>query len=92
MCSAQIESVSLAFSLAQVFGCNGKMDSGKAMDACKVCGGDNTTCTRVSGSYVEGKARGLQASSSASTQHRCQLFYPPLVAHFFLHGEDGDGA
>uniref|UniRef100_A0A7M4EJ59 ADAM metallopeptidase with thrombospondin type 1 motif 13 n=1 Tax=Crocodylus porosus TaxID=8502 RepID=A0A7M4EJ59_CROPO len=51
-----------AFSLCvmgscRVFGCNGKMDSGKVMDACKVCGGDNTTCTRVSGSYVEGKAK-----------------------------------
>ncbi|KAF1649376.1 A disintegrin and metalloproteinase with thrombospondin motifs 13, partial [Eudyptes chrysocome] len=28
----------------------------KIMDSCKVCGGDNTTCTKVSGSYTEGKA------------------------------------
>ncbi|XP_065552177.1 A disintegrin and metalloproteinase with thrombospondin motifs 13 isoform X5 [Lathamus discolor] len=41
----------------RAFGCDGKMDSGKTMDSCKVCGGDNTTCTEVSGSYTEGKAK-----------------------------------
>ncbi|XP_062496956.1 A disintegrin and metalloproteinase with thrombospondin motifs 13 isoform X2 [Pezoporus occidentalis] len=41
----------------RAFGCDGEMDSGKTMDSCKVCGGDNTTCTKVSGSYTEGKAK-----------------------------------
>uniref|UniRef100_A0A452HFX3 Peptidase M12B domain-containing protein n=1 Tax=Gopherus agassizii TaxID=38772 RepID=A0A452HFX3_9SAUR len=41
----------------RVFGCDGRMDSGMVMDSCKVCGGDNATCTRVSGSYTEGKAK-----------------------------------
>ncbi|XP_063000754.1 A disintegrin and metalloproteinase with thrombospondin motifs 13 isoform X2 [Elgaria multicarinata webbii] len=41
----------------RVFGCDGRMDSGKRMDACRVCGGDNTTCFSVKGSYTEGKAR-----------------------------------
>uniref|UniRef100_A0A8C6ILI5 Uncharacterized protein n=1 Tax=Melopsittacus undulatus TaxID=13146 RepID=A0A8C6ILI5_MELUD len=41
----------------RAFGCDGQMDSGKTMDSCKVCGGDNTTCTEVSGSYTEGKAK-----------------------------------
>uniref|UniRef100_A0A8C0EWL1 ADAM metallopeptidase with thrombospondin type 1 motif 13 n=1 Tax=Bubo bubo TaxID=30461 RepID=A0A8C0EWL1_BUBBB len=41
----------------RAFGCDGQMDSKKIMDSCKVCGGDNTTCTRVSGSYTEGKAK-----------------------------------
>ncbi|RMB93373.1 hypothetical protein DUI87_30068 [Hirundo rustica rustica] len=40
----------------QAFGCDGQMGSRKAMDPCKVCGGDNSTCTKVSGSYTEGKA------------------------------------
>ncbi|XP_030317277.1 A disintegrin and metalloproteinase with thrombospondin motifs 13 isoform X4 [Calypte anna] len=51
-----------AFSLCvmgscRAFGCDGQMDSKKIMDSCKVCGGDNTTCTKVSGSYTEGKAK-----------------------------------
>ncbi|XP_064891763.1 A disintegrin and metalloproteinase with thrombospondin motifs 13 isoform X1 [Columba livia] len=41
----------------RAFGCDGQMDSKKIMDSCKVCGGDNTTCTKVSGSYTEGKAK-----------------------------------
>nr|XP_056716174.1 A disintegrin and metalloproteinase with thrombospondin motifs 13 [Euleptes europaea] len=39
------------------FGCDGRMDSGKKTDACRVCGGDNSTCFSVKGSYTEGKAR-----------------------------------
>ncbi|KAH0615384.1 hypothetical protein JD844_004567 [Phrynosoma platyrhinos] len=39
------------------FGCDGRMDSRKRWDACRVCGGDNTTCFSLSGSYSEGKAR-----------------------------------
>uniref|UniRef100_A0A8C8R5I1 ADAM metallopeptidase with thrombospondin type 1 motif 13 n=1 Tax=Pelusios castaneus TaxID=367368 RepID=A0A8C8R5I1_9SAUR len=41
----------------RVFGCDGRMDSGMVRDPCNVCGGDNATCTRVSGSYTEGKAK-----------------------------------
>uniref|UniRef100_A0A8C3V647 ADAM metallopeptidase with thrombospondin type 1 motif 13 n=1 Tax=Catharus ustulatus TaxID=91951 RepID=A0A8C3V647_CATUS len=41
----------------RAFGCDGHMGSRKAMDPCKVCGGDNSTCTKVSGSYTEGKAQ-----------------------------------
>ncbi|KAM6243679.1 A disintegrin and metalloproteinase with thrombospondin motifs 13 isoform 3-T3 [Porphyrio hochstetteri] len=41
----------------RAFGCDGQMDSKKITDSCKVCGGDNTTCTKVSGSYTEGKAK-----------------------------------
>ncbi|KAJ7395915.1 hypothetical protein BTVI_149977 [Pitangus sulphuratus] len=41
----------------KAFGCDGQMDSEKIMDSCKVCGGDNSTCTQVSGSYMEGKAK-----------------------------------
>ncbi|XP_052524595.1 A disintegrin and metalloproteinase with thrombospondin motifs 13 isoform X3 [Tympanuchus pallidicinctus] len=41
----------------RAFGCDGQMDSKKAMDSCWVCGGDNTTCMEVSGSYTEGKAK-----------------------------------
>ncbi|NWV01512.1 ATS13 metalloproteinase, partial [Upupa epops] len=41
----------------RAFGCDGQMDSKKVMDSCKVCGGDNTTCTKVNGSYTEGRAQ-----------------------------------
>ncbi|KAF2978949.1 hypothetical protein EK904_014492, partial [Melospiza melodia maxima] len=41
----------------RAFGCDGRMGSRKAMDPCKVCGGDNSTCTQVSGAYTEGKAK-----------------------------------
>ncbi|XP_056396024.1 A disintegrin and metalloproteinase with thrombospondin motifs 13 isoform X2 [Hyla sarda] len=40
----------------KVFGCDGVLDSGMAMDQCRVCGGDNSTCSRVSGTFTEGKA------------------------------------
>ncbi|XP_053551372.1 A disintegrin and metalloproteinase with thrombospondin motifs 13 [Bombina bombina] len=40
----------------KAFGCDGLMDSGKVKDQCSVCGGDNSTCIRVSGSFSEGKA------------------------------------
>ncbi|XP_075434943.1 A disintegrin and metalloproteinase with thrombospondin motifs 13 isoform X2 [Ascaphus truei] len=50
-----------AFSLCvagtcRAFGCNGQMDSGKVTDQCGMCGGDNSTCSKVSGSFSEGKA------------------------------------
>ncbi|XP_070614770.1 A disintegrin and metalloproteinase with thrombospondin motifs 13 isoform X1 [Erythrolamprus reginae] len=41
----------------RVFGCDGRMDSGKKMDACQICGGDGTSCVNVKGSFTEGKAR-----------------------------------
>ncbi|KAM3912063.1 A disintegrin and metalloproteinase with thrombospondin motifs 13 [Leptodactylus fuscus] len=40
----------------KVFGCDGVMDSGMEMDQCGVCGGDNTTCSRVNGTFTEGTA------------------------------------
>ncbi|XP_044517230.1 A disintegrin and metalloproteinase with thrombospondin motifs 13 [Gracilinanus agilis] len=41
----------------RAFGCDGRMDSGLVKDVCQVCGGDNTTCSRVSGSYTGGRAQ-----------------------------------
>ncbi|XP_073496338.1 A disintegrin and metalloproteinase with thrombospondin motifs 13 isoform X1 [Phyllobates terribilis] len=40
----------------KVFGCDGVLDSGLVMDQCRVCGGDNGTCSRVSGIFSEGIA------------------------------------
>ncbi|XP_075041887.1 A disintegrin and metalloproteinase with thrombospondin motifs 13 isoform X2 [Mixophyes fleayi] len=40
----------------KVFGCDGVMDSGIAVDQCRVCGGNNSTCTRISGAFTEGRA------------------------------------
>ncbi|XP_044162017.1 A disintegrin and metalloproteinase with thrombospondin motifs 13 [Bufo gargarizans] len=40
----------------KVFGCDGVMDSGMVVDHCRVCGGDNSTCRRVSGAFTEGTA------------------------------------
>ncbi|KAL1786618.1 A disintegrin and metalloproteinase with thrombospondin motifs 13 [Sigmodon hispidus] len=41
----------------RTFGCDGRMDSQKAWDACQVCGGDNSTCISHNGSFTAGKAR-----------------------------------
>uniref|UniRef100_UPI00398F1070 A disintegrin and metalloproteinase with thrombospondin motifs 13 n=1 Tax=Pristiophorus japonicus TaxID=55135 RepID=UPI00398F1070 len=41
----------------RIFGCDGKLDSGQMSDSCKVCGGDNSSCRKLSGSYTEGIAR-----------------------------------
>ncbi|XP_015685289.1 A disintegrin and metalloproteinase with thrombospondin motifs 13-like, partial [Protobothrops mucrosquamatus] len=41
----------------RMFGCDGRMDSGKKMDPCQVCGGDATSCINVNGFFTEGKAR-----------------------------------
>lgn len=40
----------------KVFGCDGVLDSGMVMDQCRVCGGDNSTCSRVTGTFTEGTA------------------------------------
>ncbi|XP_071980737.1 A disintegrin and metalloproteinase with thrombospondin motifs 13 isoform X2 [Engystomops pustulosus] len=40
----------------KVFGCDGVMDSGMVMDQCRVCGGDNSSCSRVTGAFNEGSA------------------------------------
>ncbi|XP_036039161.1 A disintegrin and metalloproteinase with thrombospondin motifs 13 isoform X1 [Onychomys torridus] len=41
----------------RTFGCDGKMDSQKVWDACQVCGGDNSTCSKQNGSFTAGRAR-----------------------------------
>ncbi|XP_063288961.1 A disintegrin and metalloproteinase with thrombospondin motifs 13 isoform X1 [Pelobates fuscus] len=40
----------------KAFSCDGVMDSTMGFDQCGVCGGDNSTCKRVSGSFSEGRA------------------------------------
>ena len=47
-----------SFVSAQLFGCNGALQSGKVWDVCGVCGGDGSTCSLTSDSYSGGKARG----------------------------------
>uniref|UniRef100_A0A8C6VYC7 Thrombospondin type 1 domain containing 4 n=1 Tax=Nothobranchius furzeri TaxID=105023 RepID=A0A8C6VYC7_NOTFU len=39
------------FPVSQSLGCDEYLGSGKAVDRCGVCGGDNTTCRLVSGDY-----------------------------------------
>ncbi|NWR74733.1 ATS13 metalloproteinase, partial [Centropus unirufus] len=67
----------------RAFGCDGQMDSKKIMDSCKVCGGDNSTCTKVSGSYTEGKAKEyvtfLTLPSNATLVH--VINWRPLFTH-----------
>ncbi|KAM3825798.1 A disintegrin and metalloproteinase with thrombospondin motifs 13 [Vipera latastei] len=43
----------------RTFGCDSRMDSGKKMDPCQVCGGDGTSCINVKGLFTEGQARGI---------------------------------
>lgn len=38
-------------SVSQSLGCDEYLGSGKVMDKCGVCGGDNSTCTLVSGVF-----------------------------------------
>ncbi|XP_004613472.2 A disintegrin and metalloproteinase with thrombospondin motifs 13 [Sorex araneus] len=40
----------------RAFGCDGRMDSPRAPDACQVCGGDNSTCSPRNGSFAAGRA------------------------------------
>ncbi|XP_060106635.1 A disintegrin and metalloproteinase with thrombospondin motifs 13 [Heteronotia binoei] len=65
------------------FGCDGKMDSGKKMDACRVCGGGNSTCFGVKGSYTGGAAREyvtfLVLSRNTTTVH--VINRKPLFTH-----------
>ncbi|XP_066569266.1 A disintegrin and metalloproteinase with thrombospondin motifs 13 [Amia ocellicauda] len=39
------------------FGCDGQLHSGKVEDVCGECGGNGSTCSQISDSYSEGKAR-----------------------------------
>eukprot|EP00062_Callorhinchus_milii_P017248 gi/632969388/ref/XP_007901060.1/ PREDICTED: A disintegrin and metalloproteinase with thrombospondin motifs 13 isoform X2 [Callorhinchus milii] len=41
----------------QVFGCDGRLESGMVLDVCGVCGGENSTCRELLGSYTAGAAR-----------------------------------
>ncbi|XP_021117402.1 A disintegrin and metalloproteinase with thrombospondin motifs 13 isoform X4 [Heterocephalus glaber] len=41
----------------RTFGCDGRMDSQQAWDVCRVCGGDNSTCSFRNGSFTAGTAR-----------------------------------
>ncbi|XP_076010207.1 A disintegrin and metalloproteinase with thrombospondin motifs 13 isoform X2 [Genypterus blacodes] len=41
----------------QTFGCDGVLHSGKVRDVCGMCGGDGSTCSLTSKSYVGGQAR-----------------------------------
>ncbi|XP_067826099.1 A disintegrin and metalloproteinase with thrombospondin motifs 13 [Heptranchias perlo] len=41
----------------RIFGCDGKLDSGLVSDSCRVCGGDNSSCRKLIGSYAEGTVR-----------------------------------
>ena len=50
---------SIGIVLLQIFGCDGHMDSGKSFDQCGVCDGAGNTCTKVSGTFKAGKARGI---------------------------------
>ncbi|KAJ6651841.1 hypothetical protein lerEdw1_016437 [Lerista edwardsae] len=65
------------------FGCDGLMDSGKKMDACRVCGGDNTTCVNVRGSYVEGNSREYVTFLvlPRNTTTVCVVNHKPLFTH-----------
>ncbi|XP_067868142.1 A disintegrin and metalloproteinase with thrombospondin motifs 13 isoform X2 [Heterodontus francisci] len=40
----------------RTFGCDGKLDSGLMLDNCGVCGGDNSSCRKLGGSYTRGTA------------------------------------
>ncbi|XP_059494306.1 A disintegrin and metalloproteinase with thrombospondin motifs 13 isoform X2 [Stegostoma tigrinum] len=40
-----------------VFGCDGKLDSGQILDNCRVCGGNNSSCRELAGSYKKGIPR-----------------------------------
>nr|XP_048679219.1 A disintegrin and metalloproteinase with thrombospondin motifs 13 isoform X3 [Caretta caretta] len=67
----------------RVFGCDGRMDSGMVMDSCMVCGGDNATCTRVSGSYTEGKAK--EYVTFLALPHKATLVYVTNRKPLFTH-------
>ncbi|MGH0146057.1 UNVERIFIED_CONTAM: hypothetical protein FKN15_007600 [Acipenser sinensis] len=47
----------------RAFGCDGRMDSGKVLDVCGLCGGDSSTCNEITDSYTEGKPRGVQKTT-----------------------------
>ncbi len=42
---------SVSMSLLQPVGCDGQLYSSKTVDRCGVCGGNGTSCQRISGSY-----------------------------------------
>lgn len=43
--------------LFQSPGCDGYLGSGKVMDRCGICGGDNSTCRMVSGVFKRSLSR-----------------------------------
>lgn len=62
--------ISSSVNFFQKFGCDGVMDSSKSYDVCGVCGGNNSTCRRVSNDY-NGRVRSWQSSSRTSVYNMC---------------------
>lgn len=52
--SLQNWAMSFLFHALQPVGCDGSLYSAQTMDRCRVCGGDGSTCYRVSGSFRKG--------------------------------------
>lgn len=70
----------------RMFGCDGRMDSGQVWDACHVCGGDNSTCSRHNGSFTAGKAGEyvtfLTVTPNMTSVH--VINHRPLFSHLAL--------
>lgn len=44
----------------KLFGCDGVLLSGKVQDECGVCGGDGSSCTLTSDTFIGGRAKGIK--------------------------------
>ncbi|XP_029470578.1 LOW QUALITY PROTEIN: A disintegrin and metalloproteinase with thrombospondin motifs 13 [Rhinatrema bivittatum] len=103
-CQLNQEGTNAAFSLCiagkcQEFGCDGRMHSGKLLDQCMVCGGDNTTCTLRNGSFTQGKVREYETfltlppgATAVHVNNRKPLFTHLAVKERGLHMVAGKGS
>lgn len=65
--------------LPQPVGCDGELYSSKTVDRCGVCGGNGTSCQRVSGSYR--KALTQLGNTHTQTHAPCVCDYTALTAY-----------
>uniref|UniRef100_A0A8D2JEU5 PLAC domain-containing protein n=1 Tax=Varanus komodoensis TaxID=61221 RepID=A0A8D2JEU5_VARKO len=75
-------------------GCDGSLYSSQVMDRCRVCGGDGSTCYRVSGNCAPGHLVVLPPAGAARRLSLCSFISPSVSSaaladesgHFFFNG------
>lgn len=71
--------------LFQPVGCDGELYSSKTVDRCGVCGGNGTSCQRISGSYRKALTQLGNTHTDNHIQHTCLTDTGRAFSDYFTH-------